>query len=170
MHLPANRFPTAISAAFSLVRSRASSRISLKLGLTQPKAARTADAHCQHTVRTQRKSRLESSESFTLKRLGPRSRRSPRLTQITNQIVREWKRTGQPIDPYRVRDELVRRTREPKKSDAASKLRSVSHEAIVLGNGRSLPSPLIKQLITLPDLFRRASLGQRQSAVQGIER
>jgi hypothetical protein len=92
------------------------------------------------------------------------------LTQITNQIVREWKRTGQPIDPYRVRDELVRRTREPKKSDAASKLRSVSHEAIVLGNGRSLPSPLIKQLITLPDLFRRASLGQRQSAVQGIER
>jgi hypothetical protein len=93
-----------------------------------------------------------------------------RLTQITNQIVREWKRTGQPIDPYRFRDELGRRTREPKKSDAARKLRSVSHEAIVRGNGRSLPSPLIKQLVTLPDLFRRASLGHRQSAVQGIER
>jgi hypothetical protein len=55
-----------------------------------------------------------------------------RLTQITNQIIRELKRTGRPIDPYRVRDELVRKTRESKKKDSKS-LRTLS-------NGRSLPS------------------------------
>jgi hypothetical protein len=93
-----------------------------------------------------------------------------RLTQITNQIVRELKRTGQPIDPYRVRGELVRRTREPKKSDAASKLRSVSHEAIVLGKWPVAAVAIDQAAYYSPDLFRRASLGQRQSAVQGIER
>jgi hypothetical protein len=37
----------------------------------------------------------------------------------------------------------------------------------VLGNGRSLPSPLIKQLITLPDLLRRASLGKGNLRCRG---
>ena len=41
-------------------------------------------------------------------------------TQITNQIIRELKRSGKPIDPYRVRDELVRRTRESKKKGSKS--------------------------------------------------
>jgi hypothetical protein len=78
---------------------------------------------------------------------------------------------------YRVRDELLRRTRESEKKDPKSlrmlcspALRqSLLHEATVRDNGRSLPSPFMNQIVTRPDPFR-VTTGQRQLAAPGIER
>jgi hypothetical protein len=98
-----------------------------------------------------------------------------RLTQIANQIIREVKRTDQPIDPHRARDELVRRTRESKSLPtresraAGAEITRSEPVAIVRGNGRSMSSQLINQIVTRPDPFR-ATTRQRQLAAQGIER